>query len=93
MAEIIRKLGLVEMRRLNQLDEENRKQLVAGLSLDKKMLQDVVQGKVCRCGESVSDAIGPDRSASSGPKRLALTKVGVWISWPISSFRSNGFRC
>ena len=37
-----------EVRRLKQLEEENRKlkQLVADLSLDKKMLQDVVQGKV-----------------------------------------------
>jgi putative transposase len=36
-------LGVSELRRLKQLDEENRKlkQLVADLSLDKKMLQDV----------------------------------------------------
>ena len=41
-------LGVAEVRRLKQLEEENRKlkQLVADLSLDKKMLQDVVQGKV-----------------------------------------------
>ena len=41
-------LGVAEVRRLKQLEEENRKlkQLVADLSLDKKMLQDIVQGKV-----------------------------------------------
>lgn len=41
-------LGVAELRKLNQLEEENRKlkQLVADLSLDKKMLQDVVSGKL-----------------------------------------------
>ena len=37
-------LGIAELRRLRTLEEENRKlkQLVADLSLDKKMLQDVL---------------------------------------------------
>ena len=41
-------MGVAEVRRLKQLEEENGKlkQLVADLSLDKKMLQDVVRGKV-----------------------------------------------
>ena len=41
-------LGVAELRRLKQLEDENKKlkQLVADLSLDKKLLQDVVQGKV-----------------------------------------------
>ena len=41
-------LGVAELRRLKQLEEENRKlkALVADLSLDKKMLQDVVLGKL-----------------------------------------------
>ena len=41
-------MGVAEFRRLKQLEDENKKlkQLVADLSLDKKMLQDVVQGKV-----------------------------------------------
>jgi len=41
-------LGISELRRLKQLEEENRKlkQLVADLSLDKKMLQDVLSKKV-----------------------------------------------
>ena len=41
-------MGVAEVRRLKTLEEENRKlkQLVADLSLDKKMIQDVIQGKV-----------------------------------------------
>lgn len=41
-------LGVAEVRRLKQLEEENRKlkQLVADLSLDKHMLQDVLSKKL-----------------------------------------------
>ena len=41
-------LGTTELRRLKQLEEENRqlKRLVADLSLDKAMLQDVLSKKV-----------------------------------------------
>ena len=41
-------LGVAELRRLKQLEEENRKlkQLVADLSLDKQMLQDVLSKKL-----------------------------------------------
>ena len=41
-------LGVAEVRRLKQLEEENKKlkQLVADLSLDKEMLQDVIQKKL-----------------------------------------------
>lgn len=40
-------LGTSELRRLRQLEEENRKlkQMVADLSLDKQMLQDVLSKK------------------------------------------------
>jgi putative transposase len=40
-------MGVAELRRLRQLEEENKKlkQLVADLSLDKKMLQDVLAKK------------------------------------------------
>src|SRR5690606_16426851 len=43
-------LGVAELRRLRQLEEENRKlkQLVADLSLDKVMLQDVLLKKALR---------------------------------------------
>jgi len=41
-------LGSAELRRLKQLEEENRrlKQMVADLSLDKHMLQDVLSKKL-----------------------------------------------
>ena len=41
-------MGVEELRRLKVLEEENRKlrQLVADLSLDKQMLQDVLRKKV-----------------------------------------------
>ena len=41
-------MGVYELRRLRQLEEENRKlkQLVADLSLDKVMLQDVIKKKL-----------------------------------------------
>ena len=40
-------MGVAEIRRLKQLEEENKKlkQLVADLSLDKTMLQDVIKKK------------------------------------------------
>jgi putative transposase len=40
-------LGVTELRRLKQLEEENAKlkQIVADLSLDKQMLQDVLKKK------------------------------------------------
>jgi len=40
-------LGVAELRRLKQLEEENKqlKKLVADLSLDKQMLQDVLRKK------------------------------------------------
>ncbi len=41
-------MGVAEVRRLKQLEEENRKlkQLVADLSLDKHILQDALMGKL-----------------------------------------------
>jgi len=41
-------LGVSELRRLKQLEEENRrlKRMVADLSLDKQMLQDVLSKKL-----------------------------------------------
>jgi putative transposase len=41
-------LGVAEIRRLKQLDEENRrlKQLIADLTLDKQMLQDVLSKRL-----------------------------------------------
>jgi putative transposase len=47
VGDICRKLGISEIRRLKQLEEENRrlKTVVADLTLDKAMLQDVVRRK------------------------------------------------
>ena len=41
-------MGVAEVRRLKQLEEENRrlKQLVADLSLDKQILKDALTGKI-----------------------------------------------
>jgi putative transposase len=41
-------MGIAELRRLRQLEEENRKlkKIVADLTLDKHMLQDVLSKKV-----------------------------------------------
>lgn len=41
-------LGMIELRKLKQLEEENQrlKQIVADLSLDKQMLQDVLKKNV-----------------------------------------------
>lgn len=41
-------LGVLELRKLRQLEEENQKlkQLVADLSLDKQMLQDILKKKL-----------------------------------------------
>jgi putative transposase len=41
-------LGIAELRRLRQLEDENRrlKQLVADLTLDRHMLQEVIQKKL-----------------------------------------------
>jgi len=41
-------LGVPELRKLRQLEEENQKlkQLVADLSLDKQMLQDILKKKL-----------------------------------------------
>jgi putative transposase len=41
-------LGIVELKKLKQLEEENHllKKLVADLSLDKQMLQDVIKKKL-----------------------------------------------
>jgi putative transposase len=41
-------MGMAELRRLRQLEDENRrlKRLVADLSLDKEMLQDVLRKKI-----------------------------------------------
>ena len=63
-------LGIAELRRLRTLEEENRKlkQLVADLSLDKKMLQDVLsknfeaRGQAC-CGAGGAGGVSSGRAS------------------------------
>jgi len=56
LAEEVRGLGTSELRRLKQLEAENRqlKKLVADLSLDKHMLQEVIK-KSCEAGSAARD--------------------------------------
>jgi hypothetical protein len=51
-------LGVGELRRLKQLEDENRqlKQLVADLSLDKHILQDVLSKKLWRLDDAASSS-------------------------------------
>jgi len=48
VVEICRKLGVSELRRIKQLEDENRKlkQVVADLSLDKHILQETLSEKL-----------------------------------------------
>ena len=66
-------LGVSEVRRLRQLEEENRKlkQLVADLSLDKAMLQDVIQ-KSSEAG--TAQGVGRPSAASVPSKRSAFVR-------------------
>ena len=73
-------LGVGELRRLKLLEQENRKlkQLVADLSLDKHILQDVLAKKPCRLGDGANSSrtsrrpmvsasdVAASRSASTG---------------------------
>ncbi len=65
-------LGVGELRRLRQLEEENRtlKQVVADLSLDKHILQEALRGKPERLivnGRSCAGPRAASASASDGP--------------------------
>ena len=55
-------MGVVEVRRLRVLEEENRKlkQLVADLSLDKQMLQDVLRTSPEACSTEAPGRVSPD---------------------------------
>ena len=58
-------LGLSELRELRQLREENSKlkHLVADLSLDRHILQEIVQKKLC--GLVIDASLGAGRKPSS----------------------------
>ena len=70
-------LGIAELRRLRILEEENRKlkQLVADLSLDKKMLQDVLSKKLEARGAACSGTGGA--GGVPGGRASGLPGVGI----------------
>ena len=57
-------LGVGQLRRLKQLEDENRqlKRLVADLSLNKHILQDVLANKLWRLGDDASSSRTSRRS-------------------------------
>lgn len=74
-------LGVSELRRLKQLEEENRrlKRMVADLSPDKQMLQDVFYQKNSKaspeaqaCGASEGSVLGERATGVRGHQGLAL---------------------
>jgi putative transposase len=66
-------LGVPELRRLKQLEEENQhlKQLVADLSLDKQMLQDVLKKSFEARAASARGSISHRRLPHLGPPSLS----------------------
>lgn len=71
-------LGVPELRRLKQLEEENQhlKQLVADLSLDKQMLQDVLKKSFKARAASARGSTLNRRLPHLGPSRLP----GHWLA-------------
>jgi putative transposase len=81
-------MGVAEVRKLRILKEENRKlkQLVADLSLDKQMLQDVLRKKAKACsetgkGEGATDVLRGKRmeglrGVKPFPHQLPIPKPG-----------------
>ena len=78
-------MGVAELRRLRQLEEENQKlkQLVADLSLDKKMLQDVLAKKRLTPARQREVVGGPDGRATGSSERRACAA----LAFPRSSQR------
>jgi putative transposase len=78
-------LGVSELRRLKQLEEENRrlKRMVADLSLDKQMLQDVLSKKLWLISHLVDNF-----KHILSDNTLILKKLIIMKYQPISSFYS-----
>ena len=82
-------LGVPELRRLKQLEEENQllKQLVADLSLDKQLLQDVLKQPSEARAASARGSTPYRRLPHFGPPRLpshwaAARQFGLQGTWP-----------
>ncbi|WP_353150630.1 IS3 family transposase [Chryseobacterium sp.] len=76
-------LGVSELRKLRQLEEENAqlKKLVADLSLDKQMLQDVLKKKVLKPSERrtmVTGLISDYRISLRRACEVSLLSTSVW---------------
>ena len=65
-------LGVSELRRLKQLEEENAslKRLVADLSLDKRMLQEVLEKKSEACAQAADRGLAPRQLHGKPPKSV-----------------------
>jgi len=85
-------LAVNELRRMKQLEEENRrlKQLVADLSLDKLMLQDVLQ-KNCKARASTraGSASGVDLPGERAPRMRGVAIQPFVASLPRNPQRSG----
>lgn len=82
-------IGVGEVRRLKQLEDENRKlkQLVADLSLDKSMLQDALKSKPRRPRLGVTWWAG--REWLTGPARGGRVKPWRWAGRRCGTCRSS----
>jgi len=74
-------LGVGELKKLKDLQEENQrlKQIVADLSLDKLMLQDVLKKNACLRQLKLSAQFLIDQYKIS--KRKAAANIGFYASW------------
>jgi hypothetical protein len=88
-----------KMKRLPQLEEEHAKRIVADLSLDKAMLQDVISRKPDRQRRVVDDMRATWRVSIDGPvrccrssRRPTTTSAVVVITRPFSHLLSRQSR-
>jgi len=81
-------LGPDELRRLRQLEEENSrlKQIVADLTLDKQMLQDVLKKSFKRQAAATAGECSVDRLPSVGTASL---RSGAAVSLGVSLCRAS----
>ena len=89
-------MGVAELRRLRQLEEENRKlkQLVADLSLDKQMLQDVVKKNGNTASQTSYGRVFTGRVRRQHPSSLSgVTDASIDLSISVSAGSLSGAAC
>jgi putative transposase len=86
-------IGVSELRRLRQLEEENRKlkQLVADLSLDKVMLQDVL--KKSSEANAAQTAPWPSDKSVRGQCQARLRRVSAKQIWVVRQVQNQIVGC